>query len=111
MTAIHATIRTTSSFLNKKTVLLVSTAKVGEKEVPMGRWMFDVAFLMSRKDLKGTLEDRIETARNMQQAVAEQALANVLRAAAEAQIRREAQTQFAAQDGYLNTEAPAQEAQ
>ena len=75
---IAVTLRTTSSQLNKRTVLVVSTAMYGKKEIPMGRWIFDVPFLMQHKGLSGTLEERIEQTREMQQGVAEESLRKVL---------------------------------
>lgn len=77
-TAIAVTIRTTSSKLNKRTVLVVSEAQQGKQVIPMGRWMFDTQDLMSRKGLEGTLEDRIEQVREMQQGVAEESLRKIL---------------------------------
>ena len=77
-TPIAVTLRTTSSQLNKRTVLVVSTAMYGKQEIPMGRWIFDVPFLMQHKGLSGTLEDRIEQTREMQQGVAEESLRKVL---------------------------------
>ena len=76
--AIAVTLRTTSSQLNKRTVLVVSTAMYGKQEIPMGRWIFDVPFLMQYKGLSGTLEERIEQTREMQQGVAEESLRKVL---------------------------------
>ena len=76
--AIAVTLRTTSSQLNKRTVLVVSTAMYGKQEIPMGRWIFDVPFLMQHKGLRGTLEERIEQTREMQQGVAEESLRKVL---------------------------------
>ena len=76
--AIAVTLRTTSSQLNKRTVLVVSTAMYGKQEIPMGRWIFDVPFLMQHKGLSGTLEERIEQTREMQQVVAEESLRKVL---------------------------------
>lgn len=76
--AIAVTLRTTSSQLNKRTVLVVSTASYGKQEIPMGRWIFDVPFLMQHKGLEGTLEERIEQTRVMQQGVAEESLRKVL---------------------------------
>lgn len=75
---IAVTLRTTSSQLNKRTVLVVSTAMYGKQEIPMGRWIFDVPFLMQHKGLSGTLEERIEQTREMQQGVAEESLLKVL---------------------------------
>lgn len=75
---IAVTVRTTSSQLNKRTVLVVSTAMYGKQEIPMGRWIFDVTFLMQHKGLSGTLEERIEQTREMQQGVAEESLRKVL---------------------------------
>lgn len=75
---IAVTLRTTSSQINKRTVLVVSTAMYGKQEIPMGRWIFDVPFLMQHKDLSGTLEERIEQTREMQQGVAEESLRKVL---------------------------------
>lgn len=75
---IAVTLRTTSSQLNKRTVLVVSTAMYGKQEIPMGRWIFDVPFLMQHKGLSGTLEERIEQTREMQQGVAEESLRKVL---------------------------------
>ena len=75
---IAVTLRTTSSQLNKRTVLVVSTAKYGKQEIPMGRWIFDVPFLMQHKGLSGTLVERIEQTREMQQGVAEESLRKVL---------------------------------
>ena len=77
-TPIAVTLRTTSSQLNKRTVLVVSTAMYGKQEIPMGRWIFDVPFLMQHKGLSGTLEERIEQTREMQQGVAEESLRKVL---------------------------------
>lgn len=75
---IAVTLRTTSSQLNKRTVLVVSTAMYGKQEIPMGRWIFDVLFLMQHIGLSGTLEERIEQTREMQQGVAEESLRKVL---------------------------------
>ena len=75
---IAVTLRTTSSQLNKRTVLVVSTAMYGKQEIPMGRWIFDVPFLMQHKGLSGTLEERIEQTREIQQGVAEESLRKVL---------------------------------
>ena len=75
---ISVTLRTTSSQLNKRTVLVVSTAMYGKQEIPMGRWIFDVPFLMQHMGLSGTLEERIEQTREMQQGVAEESLRKVL---------------------------------
>ena len=75
---IAVTLCTTSSQLNKRTVLVVSTAVYGKQEIPMGRWIFDVPFLMQHKGLSGTLEERIEQTREMQQGVAEESLRKVL---------------------------------
>lgn len=75
---IAVTLRTTSSQLNKRTVLVVSTAMYGKQEIPMGRWIFDVPFLMQHNGLSGTLEERIEQTREMQQGVAEESLRKVL---------------------------------
>lgn len=75
---IAVTLRTTSSQINKRTVLVVSTAMYGKQEIPMGRWIFDVPFLMQHKGLSGTLEERIEQTREMQQGVAEESLRKVL---------------------------------
>lgn len=77
-TAIAVTIRTTSSKLNKRTVLVVSEAQQGKQVIPMGRWMFDTAFIMQHKGLTGTLEERIEMTREIQQGVAEESLRKVL---------------------------------
>ena len=77
-TPIAVTLRTTSSQINKRTVLVVSTAMYGKQEIPMGRWIFDVPFLMQHKGLSGTLEERIEQTREMQQGVAEESLRKVL---------------------------------
>lgn len=77
-TPIAVTLRTTSSQINKRTVLVVSTAMYGKQEIPMGRWIFDVPFLMQHKGLSGTLEERIEQTRWMQQGVAEESLRKVL---------------------------------
>lgn len=82
--AIAVTLRTTSSQLNKRTVLVVSTAMYGKQEIPMGRWIFDVPFLMQHKGLSGTLEERIEQTREMQQGVAEESLRKVLANVADA---------------------------
>lgn len=75
---IAVTLRTTSSQINKRTVLVVSTAMYGKQGIPMGRWIFDVPFLMQHKGLSGTLEERIEQTREMQQGVAEESLRKVL---------------------------------
>ncbi|ASD52187.1 hypothetical protein PspYZU08_11 [Pseudomonas phage PspYZU08] len=78
MTALTCTIRTTSSMLNKRTLLVVSEAQAGDRVIPMGRWIFDIQFLMSHKGLSGSLEERIEQTRLMQQGVAEESLRRVL---------------------------------
>lgn len=78
MTAIAATIRTTSSKVNKRTVLVVSEAHAGDRVIPMGRWMFDTADLLKRKGLTGDLDERIAQVREIQQDVAEESLRRVL---------------------------------
>lgn len=78
MTQIAITLRTASSMLNKRTVLVVSEALQGDQAIPMGRWMFDTTDLLKRKGLEGNLEERIEQVRMMQQGVAEESLRRVL---------------------------------
>lgn len=78
MSAITATIRTTSSKINKRTVLVVSEAQAGDRVIPMGRWMFDTADLLKRKGLTGDLDERIAQVREIQQGVAEESLRRVL---------------------------------
>lgn len=78
MTALKVTIRTTSSMLNKRTILVVSEADTGEMKIPMGRWMFDTTDVLHRKALTGTIEERIEQVRLLQQGVAEESLRRVL---------------------------------
>lgn len=78
MTIIGTTIRTTSSKINKRTVLVVSEAQVGDRVIPMGRWMFDTADLLERKGLTGDLDERIAQVREIQQDVAEESLRRVL---------------------------------
>lgn len=78
MTALKVTVRTTSSMLNKRTILVVSEADTGELKIPMGRWMFDTTDILRRKALTGTLEERIEQVRLLQQGVAEESLRRVL---------------------------------
>ena len=82
MTAISCTIRTTSSKLNKRTILVVSEAQAGDRVIPMGRWMFDTADLLKRRGLTGDLDERIEQVREIQQGVAEESLRRVLANAA-----------------------------